>query len=216
MIRSARTQFGLAVISAICGCLLYAPTVRSQGGTGRQGSAGSKAPVTNSTNASKPVPNIAGTIWQIEGFEGGKSQGANFFEFLPNGKLRVAGEDQPAAVWTQTGARVVIRVNGDSGSGRLVGAISGNQMTGTMMGTDNKGASMTLKLKGKRADATALSQLNFWKSIRTSSNPEDFRTYLQRYPNGAFEADARARLGELEKKTTPDSANPTVKPSPQP
>ena len=37
----------------------------------------------------------------------------------------------------------------------------------------------------------------FWDSIRASSQPDDFRTYLEQYPNGMYAAAARERLAAL-------------------
>ena len=45
-------------------------------------------------------------------------------------------------------------------------------------------------------DPTAI-ELSYWDSIRNSSNPEDFKGYLQRYPNGQFVELARRRALEV-------------------
>lgn len=37
-----------------------------------------------------------------------------------------------------------------------------------------------------------------WETIKTSANPDDFRGYLTKYPNGKFESLARYRLNNLE------------------
>ena len=37
----------------------------------------------------------------------------------------------------------------------------------------------------------------FWQSVRDSKDPADFQAYLEKYPNGKFEALARIRLGRL-------------------
>ena len=39
-------------------------------------------------------------------------------------------------------------------------------------------------------------EMMFWDSIRTSSDPADFRAYLEQYPNGKFAALARIRRVE--------------------
>ena len=41
-------------------------------------------------------------------------------------------------------------------------------------------------------DPTAI-ELSFWDTIKNSSNPEDFKAYLQQYPNGRFATLARIR-----------------------
>jgi hypothetical protein len=48
-------------------------------------------------------------------------------------------------------------------------------------------------------DPTAI-ELSFWETIKNSHNPEDFRAYLQQYPNGRFAALARIRA-EVESST---------------
>jgi hypothetical protein len=47
---------------------------------------------------------------------------------------------------------------------------------------------------GPRADL----DLEFWKNIKDSGNPADFRAYLDQYPAGAFAKLAQNRLAELE------------------
>lgn len=216
MNQSFRMRCGFVFLLAMYGCLLSAPVARSQGGTGRKDLGTSNAPAPKPTGVTKPVPSVEGTTWQIEAFEGGKSQGVLFFEFLSRGRLSVGGDQQAGTVWRQTGAHVVIRVNDQEGSGRVDGTFAGNQMTGTMNGRDDKGVIQTATLRGKRADAAALAELKFWKSIKSSTKSEDFDTYLQRYPNGAFARDARYKLSGMEQKSSPGSANPTSSPSPKP
>jgi hypothetical protein len=41
-------------------------------------------------------------------------------------------------------------------------------------------------------------ELAFWDSVKNSTNVEDFRAYLQKYPNGAFTELAKNRLAPLE------------------
>jgi hypothetical protein len=40
-------------------------------------------------------------------------------------------------------------------------------------------------------------EIMFWESIRASSNPADFKAYLEQYPQGSFAALARNRLAAL-------------------
>lgn len=47
-------------------------------------------------------------------------------------------------------------------------------------------------------DAAAATERTYWESIRTSSNPEDFRAYLNKYPNGEFIDLAKNKLRALE------------------
>ena len=51
-------------------------------------------------------------------------------------------------------------------------------------------------------------ELSYWETIKGSTDPEDFRAYLARYPEGTFAALAsrRARLGETPAPTATNSA----------
>ena len=42
-------------------------------------------------------------------------------------------------------------------------------------------------------------EAGFWESIRASSDPADFRAYLEQYPNGRFVTEARERLAAATK-----------------
>lgn len=48
-----------------------------------------------------------------------------------------------------------------------------------------------------REDAKSV-EVAFWESIKDSTNPADFRAYLNKYPNGEFSELARIRLAKLE------------------
>ena len=50
-------------------------------------------------------------------------------------------------------------------------------------------------------------EIAFWDSIKTSTDPEDFKAYLQQYPNGKFVALAKNKLKALE--ATRSSTNPS-------
>lgn len=58
------------------------------------------------------------------------------------------------------------------------------------------------------AEATVAAQakrdpeLELWSAIKDSRNPYDYKTYLERYPQGQYSADARKRFAELEQPTT--------------
>ncbi|HJZ79739.1 MAG TPA: SUMF1/EgtB/PvdO family nonheme iron enzyme [Pyrinomonadaceae bacterium] len=62
--------------------------------------------------------------------------------------------------------------------------------------------------QGKRAE----SEIAFWESIKNSTDPEDFKAYLQQYPNGTFATLARNRLKKLEAA----GPKPTSTPVPSP
>lgn len=54
-------------------------------------------------------------------------------------------------------------------------------------------------------DATAV-ELSFWETIKNSRNPEDFRAYLRKYPNGQF-----AELARMRAKDKPITAKNTAR-----
>src|SRR5215471_18601532 len=56
-------------------------------------------------------------------------------------------------------------------------------------------------------------EIEFWDSIKTSTDPEDFKAYLQKYPNGKFAILASNRIKKLESEAKP---SPTPTPSPSP
>lgn len=49
--------------------------------------------------------------------------------------------------------------------------------------------------------AAATVELEFWSSIKTSTNPEDYKEYLQRYPTGQFATLAQRKIGSLSAPT---------------
>jgi formylglycine-generating enzyme required for sulfatase activity len=62
--------------------------------------------------------------------------------------------------------------------------------------------------------SAAADEIAFWNSIKDSRDPEDFRAYLEQYPNGKFVALAKNRLKSLEvappkPAATPDAAKET-------
>ncbi|HYH86531.1 MAG TPA: SUMF1/EgtB/PvdO family nonheme iron enzyme [Pyrinomonadaceae bacterium] len=67
--------------------------------------------------------------------------------------------------------------------------------------TPERGRQMT-------ASETAL-ELSFWETIKDSNDPEDFKAYLEKYPNGHFVSLARRRVA-----TVIASATPTPVPTP--
>ena len=48
-----------------------------------------------------------------------------------------------------------------------------------------------------RATEELRAEMVFWESVRSSSDPADFRAYLEQYPNGKFAVLARNRLSAL-------------------
>jgi hypothetical protein len=63
-----------------------------------------------------------------------------------------------------------------------------------------------------RAAEELRAEMVFWESVRSSSDPADFRAYLEQYPNGKFAALARNRLSALSPK--PEVPASAASPSP--
>lgn len=70
-------------------------------------------------------------------------------------------------------------------------------------------AALAAAVPGARAQDSA--DLVFWQSIQASKNPDEFKLYLQTYPNGRFAELARIKLTELNNGPAPSPA-----PSPVP
>ena len=65
------------------------------------------------------------------------------------------------------------------------------------------------------AAGNAAIELAFWETIKDSTDPADFQAYLDQFPNGAFAALARIRIGRLSSGHTIDAPNAGVSPLPE-
>jgi hypothetical protein len=52
---------------------------------------------------------------------------------------------------------------------------------------------------------TANHEALFWETVKDSKNPDDFRAYLQQYPQGTFASLAQIRASALEENTRPEA-----------
>lgn len=59
-----------------------------------------------------------------------------------------------------------------------------------------------------QSDEALRAEIVFWETIRASTDPADFRAYLEQYPNGKFAALARNRLRALAPAATPQAPVP--------
>jgi Flp pilus assembly protein TadD len=69
-----------------------------------------------------------------------------------------------------------------------------------------------------RPDPIAV-ELSFWESVKTSTDPEDFKEYLKNYPDGRFSGLARNKLrnfGGTPNKDSLEMVEPRVKPEAEP
>ncbi len=78
--------------------------------------------------------------------------------------------------------------------------------------TNNSKTNQTTK---SAAEAASAAEMTFWNSIKDSTNPEEFRAYLEQYPKGKFVTLAKNRLKTLEAakpkpSATPNTANETT------
>jgi hypothetical protein len=66
------------------------------------------------------------------------------------------------------------------------------------------------------SEAVAAAEMIFWNSIKDSTNPEDFRSYLKKYPDGQFADLANNRIRALEDAKATLTPVPTPNPVPEP
>lgn len=64
-----------------------------------------------------------------------------------------------------------------------------------------------------RATEELRAEMVFWESIRSSTDPADFRAYLEQYPRGRFAALARNRLAALAPQPAAPAAAPPTAPA---
>jgi formylglycine-generating enzyme required for sulfatase activity len=64
-----------------------------------------------------------------------------------------------------------------------------------------------------KTDESAADERSYWESIRLSSDPEDFKAYLQKYPNGQYVDLARNSLRRLEAAKNNANTNTAGSPS---
>jgi uncharacterized caspase-like protein len=60
----------------------------------------------------------------------------------------------------------------------------------------------------KISDATK--ETAFWEAVKDSTNSQDFRDYLEKYPSGAYASAARIKLRQLESAKTTGASPPTT------
>jgi formylglycine-generating enzyme required for sulfatase activity len=58
--------------------------------------------------------------------------------------------------------------------------------------------------------SNSLSEIAFWETIKNSTDPEDFKAYLEQYPKGKFTALAKNRLKTLEASQPKPAATPNA------
>ncbi|HJZ80185.1 MAG TPA: hypothetical protein VKD91_07560, partial [Pyrinomonadaceae bacterium] len=63
---------------------------------------------------------------------------------------------------------------------------------------------------------TAADEIAFWNSIKDSTDPADFKAYLEQYPNGKFVTLAKNHLARLEAAQPKATSTPAPSSSPSP
>lgn len=63
--------------------------------------------------------------------------------------------------------------------------------------------------EGAKIDSVAVER-EYWETIRNSNDAQNFREYLQTYPNGAYAVIARAKIRQLEESGRPSDGGPSV------
>jgi hypothetical protein len=75
------------------------------------------------------------------------------------------------------------------------------------------GALSVLLLLSPPAEAQDAADLAMWRSIAHSTNPDEYRAYLDTFPNGRFAGLARLRAATVPPQTAPQASPPSVPPS---
>lgn len=75
---------------------------------------------------------------------------------------------------------------------------------------DGKTVEVTVKTPITSSFDPVVIELSFWESIKNSTDPDDFKDYLDKYPNGQFTGLARRRQTALKNAATASSIPKTV------
>ena len=110
-------------------------------------------------------------------------------------------------------------VFGQGGSGRETTAPPAAKKTAPARKKPTSSKPRTVKPKAESEPATNAAEVAFWNSIKNSTNAEDFRDYLKKYPTGQFVTEAQTQITTLEAAKqptpTPTPAPPSPTPTPQ-
>ena len=74
-------------------------------------------------------------------------------------------------------------------------------------GPKNDGSTTSLPANEVKVDPMAF-ELSYWETIKNSTNADDFKSYLEKYPNGQFAALAKNRIATLEAPAKPAESKP--------
>jgi formylglycine-generating enzyme required for sulfatase activity len=100
-------------------------------------------------------------------------------------------------ILTSTGARTVLSFQG-----------KGGEVVAKPTPTPKKTTTRTRTNTRSTGSKTGVDELAFWETIKNSTDPEDFKAYLEQYPKGKFAPLARNKLRTLEASQPKTSATP--------
>jgi hypothetical protein len=126
-------------------------------------------------------------------------------EFTAGELFRDFVEESVAGRAQQTPEYNPLRNSGHE-SGDFVFVRAGAGKKSTEAAGDDAAVVAAAPATAKTFDPAAV-ELSFWESVKNSSDPEDFRAYLSKYPNGTFADLARRRAATLSK--APSAKAPT-------
>jgi hypothetical protein len=135
-------------------------------------------------------------------------------EGLKGGAANEKGEVTLAALVKYLQERVPKQVFMDLGSGkeqRPFAEIGGYKADDLVISVASKATVAAAQSPAPVTDSMAV-ELSFWDTIKTSTNPDDFKAYLQEYPEGKFVLLARNRINSLESAPKPEAPKPEAPP----
>jgi hypothetical protein len=122
----------------------------------------------------------------------------------PFTRALLANLTQPGVELQQAMTKVRAQVQEETNKGQL--PWGNTNLTGAVYlnGTPAPGAPGSVPVAVAAVTPSSDVELEFWRSIKDSSKPEELNAYLSNYPNGQFKSLALARIASLESKS-PDT-----------
>ena len=134
-------------------------------------------------------------------------------EALKGAAANEKGEVTLAALVKYLQERVPKQVFMDLGSGkeqRPFAEIGGYKADDLIISVVSKTSAATAQALPQSSNDSLTVELSFWDTIKTSTNPDDFKAYLQEYPDGKFVSLARNRINSLEAAPKPEPQQRSV------
>ena len=140
----------------------------------------------------------------------------------PFTRALLANITQPGVEIQQAMTRVRAQVNDETHKGQLpwgptnlIGDVFLNPAAPTAAADKTASAAATYEVASAPASGSSEVELEFWRSIKSSSKVEELNAYLTQYPNGQFKTLALARIADLQNgpSTTTRTLSPSVDPA---